>query len=204
MNSFNHIGVIILAAGGSSRLGRPKQLVKFEGKSLLQRIINEANQIQFGFRLVVLGWNQDSISSSLDLNGFEKLINENWQGGIGTSIKAGTTHALKMAPGLKHLLFLLSDQPLVTGTIIRLLCDSHLENRVGVTACRYGGNIGVPAIFPKGYFSSLTSLNGDQGAKKIILNNQKDTQFIEFPDGAFDIDTPEDLKKLLSLNKTLK
>lgn len=205
MSGLENVGVIILAAGSSSRLGQPKQLVEYAGKSLLQRMIDEANKMKFGVRLVVSGGNSEIIFRKIKLHQFERVENQNWLEGIGSSIKVGTERALEINPGLEHLLILLSDQPYVSTDVIRSLCNAQLATRTGITASRYGSVVGVPAILSKSYFQDLLALHGDQGAKKIIQQAETNVHLIDFPNGEIDIDTPADLQKLNDeLNKMLK
>lgn len=204
MNNSEEIGVIILAAGSSSRLGKPKQLVNFGGKSLLQHVVDEASSCVFTNRLIVYGSSGEAIISSLDLRDFTPVENPDWSEGIGSSIRIGTARAKEMNPSLKHLMFLLSDQPFLTHSIIRRLIDQHSQKKAGITASVYDSCIGVPVIFSQSYFKDLLALKGDQGAKKIILEAENDLQVIDFPMGGFDIDTPDDLRKIEEIEKIEK
>ncbi len=204
MTGISDMGVLILAAGSSSRLGQPKQLISFGGRSLLQRVIDEADQYLFNPKVLMLGAKDELIYSKLKLGGFSHLTNEQWQDGMGTSIQKGSQHALKLFPDLQHLMILLSDQPFVTGEVMDKLMESHLGNQQGITASQYGENIGVPAIFSKPFFEHLLALSGDQGAKKIMLDAGEDLYLVDFPKGEFDIDTPADVQRLAQLDKTLK
>lgn len=198
------IGVVILAAGSSSRLGQPKQLVQYEGKSLLQRTIDESHSSNFIFRAIVHGYRGEAIISSLDLKDFTPVENPGWAEGIASSIRAGIDHALTVIPDLGHLMFLLSDQPFINSAVLQRLVRAHSQNNKGITVSRYDGDIGVPAIFSKAYFPELQALKGDQGAKKIILQAKADSQIVDFPKGEFDIDTPADMLELEKLNVTRK
>jgi len=91
------------------------------------------------------------------------------------------------------------DQPLLTETVFKNLIHTHHKSHKGIILSKYKAGNGIPSFFHRKYLQELTELKGDDGAKKIVKDNLKDVSFINFPDGNFDIDTPKDLKKLVSL-----
>lgn len=190
-----NIAVIILAAGSSSRLGQPKQLVSFGQKTLLQHALDVGSSFGFCSKLLVLGAKHSEIGHAVSTAGFKIIHNADWQEGIGSSIRAGMEHLLK-TPDVEHVLFLLADQPFVSEKLIETLLKSHKNE---ITACSYKGQVGVPAIFSRNYFSYLTSLSGDKGAKRVIKSHLSDTTIVDFEMGYFDIDTRVDLEKLEAL-----
>lgn len=190
------IGVIVLAAGASRRLGFPKQLVEFKGKPLLQHSIDVAELFEFDCRILMLGSNAEKIKKELDIGNFTIIINEKWELGMGTSISKGVSAALHAKSDLKHILILLSDQPFVTKEKIQELIRVQLENKKPATFSEYAGEVGVPAIFSKETFSELMSLKKDQGAKKLILDEKISFETIKFEGGNFDVDTAEDVEQL--------
>lgn len=196
MNEKPGIGVIILAAGSSSRLGYPKQLVKFKGKSLLQNCIDMAESLKFDPEILVLGARAEKIQKTINLRNFEVVLNETWEEGMGTSISKGISEALLTNKKPEHILILLSDQPFVTGENIQELIKIHLKNNKQATFSKYSGDVGVPAIFSKEIFTILEELKGDQGAKKPIIQHRIEYKTVQFEDGNFDVDTPEDVEKL--------
>ncbi len=200
MTAPTNIGVVILAAGSSSRLGHPKQLVEFQNKTLLQHVIDAAVPFKFMPSVLVLGAHADEIRKSTDLNNFTVLHNDNWSEGIASSIRLGVSESITLNNSLNGILFLLSDQPFVTTELVERLIQNHTEGNQPITACVYKENTGVPAIFGRNFFSQLTDLKGDVGAKKIIAQNSDRINPIVFEDGSFDVDTAEDHKRLL--NKT--
>jgi len=191
-------GVIILAAGSSSRLGQPKQLVKFRGKTLLQQTIDHADNFDFSPKILVLGANQDQITEQISLKNFQPVFNKGWNEGIASSLRVGITKAKILNTEIEHILILLSDQPFVSEELIKKLLESHSSVSNGITACKYGEAIGVPAIFSSHFFPDLLALEGDQGARKLIMKSQSEINIVPFLDGYFDVDTPEDLDKLES------
>jgi len=188
-------GLIILAAGTSSRLGRPKQLLEYKGKPLLQHAIDIAGQFEWGAGVLVLGANARRIEQKIDPKGLDLIRNEKWEEGIASSIRLGLSHLREKKSDLHHALFLLSDQPYLTVEVLRLLLSVHEENK-SITACKYQGQIGVPVILSHAFFNDLMQLEGDQGAKKIVMNNFDTTSTIPFEGGEVDVDTEEDVKHL--------
>lgn len=192
------IGVIILAAGSSSRLGHPKQLVRFKGKPLLQLVIELADFFHFDSKILVLGANYKEIKENIDPGNFEIIINENWEKGMSSSIKKGLAASLK-SEDLDHLLMLLSDQPLVTRENIEELLICQLTGPHKATFSEYNGEVGVPAVFSRELFSELNELEGDHGAKKLISQNNFKT--VKLANGSFDVDTFGDIEKLKELER---
>lgn len=190
------IGVIVLAAGASRRLGFPKQLVEFKGKPLLQHSMDVAESLEFECRILMLGSNAETIKKELDIGKFTIIINEKWELGMGTSISKGVSAALNAKSDLEHILILLSDQPFVTKEKIQELIREQLENKSPATFSEYAGEVGVPAIFSKETFSELMSLKKDQGAKKLILDEKLSFETIKFEGGNFDVDTAKDVELL--------
>lgn len=190
------IGVIILAAGSSSRLGYPKQLVEFKGISILQRSIDVVESLEFNPKILVLGAKEDEIRKKINRRNFEIAINKNWEEGMGASIRKGISEALKLEKKLEHILILLSDQPLVTKDKIEELIDIQLKSKQQGTFSEYAGEPGVPAIFSREIFSELKKLKGDQGAKKLIYNADFQFGTVKFENGNFDVDTPADVELL--------
>lgn len=201
MNIHENMGAVILAAGSSSRLGRPKQLVNFKGKPLLQHTIDCIDDFEFNPSLLVLGANRDEILANTNTQSNTVVINDDWSEGIASSIRKGLKKSLELNPSMKQILYLLSDQPYVSSDIIQRLIDSHFTGSHTITACTYNNNIGVPAIFDESLFPKLMTLKGDTGAKKIMMQHRRDVQIISFDEGAFDVDTEEDVEKLFTSNQ---
>lgn len=197
MKRTDHIGVVVLAAGASSRLGEPKQLVKFRGKPLLQHVLDQARPVSFASYVLVLGASAGEIRSVIDPENFDVALNEDWAEGIAGSIRKGLDRSLAICPELEHILFLLSDQPFVSSRLIRELALVHVRSGKKITACRYGDTTGVPAIFSKAVFPELLSLHGDRGANRLIDQYRDEVAVVPFESGSFDVDTPEDYRKLL-------
>jgi molybdenum cofactor cytidylyltransferase len=194
------IAAIVLAAGGSSRLGQPKQLLRFQGQSLIRRVTEAAAEAGCSPIIVVTGTEPDSIV--LELQGLPALFvsNPNWQRGIGTSIRAGVQHLAAHSPETDAALILACDQPHVDRETLRALIELRAADKQPIVACAYDGTLGIPALFDRSFFNQLCALKVD-GAKKIIEANRGVTSRLDFPAGAIDIDTMEDYERLLGSDK---
>jgi len=195
------IGVVILAAGSSSRLGYAKQLVEFKGKSLLQHAIDVSDLLEFETKVLVLGARKDKIESEIDLKEFEVVMNENWEEGMSSSIRKGVLRSQESENDLDHILILLSDQPFVSKERIEELIQVQLDKNSQATFSEYAGIIGVPAIFSAEVFYDLKELKGDQGAKKLTHDQNLEFEIVKFEMGNFDVDTAEDVELLKKMEE---
>ena len=197
MSSKSSIGLVILAAGASRRLGRPKQLLDYQDTTLLQRVIDLANNIDFPSKLLVLGAYSDKISDKINAQDLEIVINPDWEEGIASSVRVGLSRIKENHPSIKHVLFLLSDQPYLTTNHLEKLVSKHRDDQACITGSYYANQVGVPVIFSHHYFDELLLLKGDQGAKKIVMKHSESTQSIPFKHGEIDIDTEKDYLRLI-------
>ena len=188
-------GVILLAAGSSSRLGRPKQLINYQGKTLLQHSIEAAHHSAADVLIVVLGCNADLIQTHIESKEVSVLVHAHWKDGMSSSMQCGLRHLIETRQ-VDQVVLMLCDQPFVhQGLLDQLMLDKQTSGK-GIIACSYAGTVGVPALFDHKYFSELLALKGTEGAKKVILNHQEDTFLVDFPLGAVDLDTEEDVQKV--------
>jgi len=196
MDSDPAIGTVILAAGESSRLGQAKQLVSFRGASLLRRATEHALALAAGPVAVVLGARTEEIRPALD--GLDLLVVENpaWRQGMGTSLSTGLQELLRTSPDVHGVLIMLCDQPLVTESALRALCDAYRAGGNRITASGYAGAVGVPAIFARSLFPELLALEGGMGARTIIQRHRDSVRVVPIPEAALDVDTAEDLAEL--------
>ncbi len=193
-------GIIILAAGASKRLGTPKQQLPFQNKSLLQNVVHAARQCDMP-TVVVLGAFATQIREQLVSEKVHTVVNPNWPAGMGGSIHTGLQHLLRIAPHVSNALLLLCDQPFITTALLEEMFALKDSSGKPMVACTYGDSTGTPALFGKSFFPQLLALNGQEGAKKILLQHREQVATVDFPQGAVDIDTSGDYEQLLTSTK---
>lgn len=176
------VGAVVLAAGASTRLGQPKQLLTLGGETLLKRAVLVAREAGCSPVVVVLGASAASIQAVCDLGNAVIVMNEDWAEGMGSSVRVGVT-ALRDVDGC---VVMTCDIPAVTAAHLQLLMATG-----EVTASCYAGRPGVPAYFPVSALPSLMELRGDAGAKSLL----RSARLVELVGGELDIDTVEDLKR---------
>lgn len=178
-------GAVILAAGSSTRLREPKQLVAIGRENLLERSVRIAAQAGC-LPVVVLGFSAELIRKRCNLIGSAVAINEDWEEGMGTSIGVGIRSLLDVDGAL----VMTCDMPAVTA--------SHLQELMmtgETTASLYAGRRGVPAYFPKSMFPLLVELQGDIGAKDLLQS----ARMVDLPGGELDVDTVQDVNQAREL-----
>jgi molybdenum cofactor cytidylyltransferase len=189
------IAAIILAAGASTRMGYPKQLLPFQGQSLLRAIAKTAVSANFAPVIVVLG---ASIAQTrlevIDLP-VQIVENQDWQRGMGASIRCGM-QALPLK--IDAVTLLLCDQPFVSPQLLHNLKSLYSTTHQPIIASAYQDAIGVPALFDFTLFSELAQLDQLEGAKTIIQRHLNAVATIDFPQGAIDIDTPDHYQHILN------
>ncbi len=184
--------ILLLAAGMSRRLGRPKQLLNFEGESLLKRTATRALQSKIGAVYVVTGAEKNKIDMELSGLQVEIIENKEWEEGMASSIRTGLQAAITKNPSIDGILILVCDQPEVTADLLRKLMALQAESGAAVAASAYGGISGTPAVFHSSLFHELMTLSGDTGARKIMHRHSADLVQLPFEAGAQDIDTESD------------
>lgn len=199
MKQVGNIGVVILAAGGSTRLGRPKQLVRFKGKPLLQHVIDAVVELGCNPNVLVLGGNHEQVQDKIDPKGCKVALNPHWRNGIASSMQVGFEQILSNERKIDHIMFVLSDQPFLEVSQLKRLVKTHLSGKRMATYSEYDGVFGVPAIFSQAAFPFLKTLKGDQGAKKLTSMKGFEFETEPFEKGLFDIDTEEDVAKLKTM-----
>jgi molybdenum cofactor cytidylyltransferase len=190
------VGAIILAAGSSSRLGRPKQTIVFEGVTLLRRSVAAARDAGCSPVLVVTGAYANRARQELTGLEVHELFNPGWEDGMSSSIAGGIGELSRLSPDAPAAVLMVCDQPYVTAETIGNLLKFGCNNRHPIIASAYDNTFGVPAWFSKELFDELGNLVGSSGAKDIIRKYQNRAAFLPFERGAVDVDTPEDLIKL--------
>ena len=200
----NDFAIIVLAAGQSARLGQMKQLITLKEKSLvvvqLERALKVTEQVY-----CVLGFNASEVQDHIDHLPIHTIINRKWSDGMASSIAAGVK---ALAPEIKAVMIVLVDQWQVSSADLQRH-QSYWRNNpaaivvaqaVKTTASSASEKIGPPVIFPRCYFSQLTQLSGNQGAKPLLTKYQTELLKVSLVHGFIDIDTPEQLN---TMNKIL-
>jgi CTP:molybdopterin cytidylyltransferase MocA len=189
------IAAIVLAAGASTRLGQPKQLVEFFGERLLERAVRIAGEAGCQPVIVVLGASAQEIRKSLRAepgNGVAFVFNHAWAEGMASSIRAGVG---SLPPEVAGTVILTCDQPSVTPEHLKSLIDRDPE---ATTASAYAGRRGVPAYFPRSVFAELERIVGENGARSLLAG----AATVALEGGEFDLDTPDDLRILRRMKRS--
>lgn len=191
--------VVVLAAGGSSRLGSPKQLMRLEGEPLVCRAARLARESGARSVVVVTGASGEAVAEALGDARVRIAFNAGWAEGPGTSLRTGIEALLSdgSRPRDERVVLMLCDQPFVTPEHLRALAE-HVARGHPTAASAYGGDkgFGVPAAFAAELLPELLSLDGHQGAKAVLMRHQEHLALVPFPEGLLDVDTPADVERL--------
>ena len=190
-NAMN-VGAVILAAGSSSRMGRPKQTLQLQGMSLLRRAVIAALDATCDPVVVVTGANAELSRRELDHLDVREAFNPNWEAWMGSSVRAGIEALISINAGIAAAVLLLCDQPHVTSGVVSRLLAAYQTSGRPITASTYGESFGVPALFSRTVFTELMQLTGSSGAKEVIKRHASESHFLPFPEGEVDVDTPDD------------
>jgi molybdenum cofactor cytidylyltransferase len=190
--------VVIVAAGESKRLGTPKQLLPYQGGTLLNRLIANLKQATDFPIFLILGASSEKIIKEISATDFSITINENWQEGMASSIRLGIQVAQKNVPNLEGIMLVVCDQPFIAVANIQALIKLQKNSNLPIAASYYANILGTPALFHKSVFPDLLKLSGDVGAKNIIQQRGTEVAKLHFEEGLVDIDTPEDYQQLLA------
>jgi molybdenum cofactor cytidylyltransferase len=188
------IAAVVLAAGGSRRMGTPKQLLRYRGRSLLHAAAESACSVADGPVIVVLGASADA--SEIEVAGLPVVTvrNPSWQRGIGSSIRTGI--AVLSDEQVDAVLLMTIDQPLADSDILHALAAGFREGGVAICAAAYAGTLGTPALFARSKFADLLKLCDSEGAKQLLLS-EPNVGRVPFPGGEADVDTPDEYQRLL-------
>lgn len=195
MKSFEKYGIIILAAGSSSRLGRPKQLLSFHGQNLLENTITVARGTGIPNIVVVLGSEAQLIKENTNNFGVAMVYNPDWEDGMSSSIKCGLSYLLQDDNEIEGVILSVCDQPYLTEVVFSGLLETALRTGKDIVASSYADTLGVPAFVSKNRFQELRALNGHQGAK-VLFEDKENLAIVAFEKGNVDIDTSEEYDRL--------
>jgi molybdenum cofactor cytidylyltransferase len=176
-------------------MGSAKQLLIFQGKTLLRRAIEAAVNAGCSPVVVVLGSDAGRMREEVDASIASFTINSHWEKGMGGSIRAGIEQVEHLGKA-DAVLITLCDQPFVDAIVIRKMVDAHRESSGSIAAASYGGSPGAPAIFPRKYFRALRELPVTGGAKQLLVSHAAAVNLIDIGAAQFDIDTPDDYQNL--------
>lgn len=210
------IGAIILAAGRSTRmqaLGAPKLLLPLGGRPLLTYAVAAASASRAAPLIVVLGNAADRAQAALDdwvaTSGaaaprWQTVINPDFAQGMAGSLRVGITTLMSVAPGVRGMLIMLADQPLVTSSQIDTLLAEVGATPEAIIAASYDGQRGHPIYFPAALFGELLAVTGDEGGRSVIARHPDLLRLIPIadPDAALDVDRPEDYARIIALFAT--
>ncbi|MBX7233765.1 MAG: putative selenium-dependent hydroxylase accessory protein YqeC [Caldilineales bacterium] len=192
--SFGKIAVIVLAAGGSSRFGSPKQLLDWGGQPLLRHVVLQALAAPCQQVIVVLGAAAERIAPELAGLPVELVANPVWEQGQSTSMQAGLRAC---RPETQAALFVLGDQPTLPPALLRQLIAAHRRSRPAIVAPRHQGRRGNPVLFDRRCFPDLLAVGGDAGGRAIFERYQGQIAWLEAgPEVLADVDRPEDVAGL--------
>jgi len=187
------LSILIPAAGASRRLGQPKQLVLYQGKSLILRAIENAQSLSPGEIIVVTGANANAVKKVVQKTSAVCVHNPDWAGGMGASIAVGAATADKDAAGL---MILLCDQWRLKREDLQSLAEIWQADTSRIVCAETEGWCGPPVIFPSPCFAALRNLQGDGGAHSILAANSRLLTPVPMNNAASDLDTPAQLNAL--------
>lgn len=195
---YENLAGLLLAAGGSSRLGQPKQLCVWQGQTLVERAADVLLPLCGGGVTVVTGAESAAVERVLGQRRLNIVENRGWQSGMAGSLASGVASAAEA--GADGVLVMLCDQPLITFDDLARLADAWKNHPVSPAAASYSGVIGVPAIIPLNLLL-IADLSEAEGGARGLLRHREDVRAVDMPNAALDIDTPTDLQTLTN-NKT--
>jgi len=189
----------VLAAGGSTRLGIPKQLIEFRGEPLVRRAARSAADAGAAPVIVVVG--ATAADTILALNGLpltSTVFNERWREGLASSLVTGIRELQRLDARVDGVLLVMADQPLVDAAALRRLLAAFAEG-ARLAAAEYSGTTGVPAVIGREHLDSLLALEGDAGAGRWLRKKDRAVRRVPLPEAALDVDTTEDAALLATL-----
>lgn len=191
------VAAVILAAGGSTRLGQPKQLLDWGGRPLLAHVADVALLARLGPVVAVLGCQAGEAREALGARPVQTVMNWRWQAGLSSSLQVGLA---ALPPEIEAAIFLQCDQPLVTANLLRSLISRFEETGRPIVYPEHGGRRGTPVLFARSLFSELAGVSGDEGGRAVIVRHPDEVATVEVsdPDMLSDIDTPDEYERLLA------
>lgn len=197
MTSF-HIGAVILAAGASTRMSQPKQLLPVGGKSLLRHVADTVLASPAWPVVIVLGAHAEAIRPEVARLPVLLVENPGWAEGLASSIRTGMGVLESFSQSLEAALLVLCDQPGLSPAAIIRLMDTHRRTGRAIVAAQYGGHPGPPVLFARSHFHELLELRGPGGARPLLVRHADQLATVDLPELAADLDTPADYRTFLA------
>jgi molybdenum cofactor cytidylyltransferase len=195
-----NVVAVILAAGGSRRFGRAKQLAAAGGMPLLLLSVAAARASRCRRVMVVLGSDRERIEAILPA-GLEIVYNPEWKEGMASSIRAAVRALAAGDTPADAVLLMACDQPHVSGEVLDRILGARENAGTSLAACEYDGSPGIPALFAREHFPELLQLGGDRGARSVLLGHPDRVARVPWEGGAVDIDTPGDMEAYRRYNR---
>lgn len=187
------IAAVVLAAGTSSRMGRPKQTVRVGGVPMLERVLKNYRESRVERVVVVIGGHADEVRSAVSFRDEVVVANPRFAEGMSSSLRLGIRHVGDADAAI----IALGDQPFVRTSTINRIVSAYESWGARIVVPTYRGDRGNPVLFDRALFPQLGRIRGDVGAKSVVQRNAKDVLEVEVRDGGIlaDIDTPSDLEQ---------
>ena len=196
-----HLGAIILAAGASTRMGQPKQLLRIDGRTLLRRTVDAVLASPAWPVVIVLGSGAAGIRPEIARLPVLVVENGAWEEGLASSIRAGVRVLASFSLSLDAALLVLCDQPNLSPEAIARLAAGFEDGKT-IVAARYGDHSGPPALFARSHFQELMELGGPGGARPLLVRHAAALATVPLPELAVDLDTPEDYTRFQRMLET--
>jgi len=189
------IAAVVLAAGASSRMGEPKQLMPVGGRPMVRRVTEAVCAAGLGQVIVVVGAHAGAVQQAVDELPVETVVNANWIEGMSSSLRAGV---LALRPEIRAVVIVLADQPALTPDLLRALAVCYQKTGSQIVAPYYGGQRGNPVLFDRALFPELLALGGDRGARELLVRREQEIERVETNDPMLlaDVDTREDYQAI--------
>lgn len=192
------VAIVILAAGASTRMGVPKQLLRHRGLTLVRHAVEAALGSTCRPVVIVLGANAEKIQPEVEGLSVQIVPNPHWAKGLGSSIRAGIEALASAADPPEAVVLALCDQPCVASEDIQALVSAYRSTGRPIIASQYAGTLGVPALFAQSILPELLQLAGDAGARQVIQRHLATVWPVPCPHAAVDLDTLEDYNAIHS------
>ncbi len=191
------VATVVLAAGGSRRMGSPKQLLRIDGITLVRRAAETALASRCQGVYVIVGASTEAVRREVSELSLDVIENPNWEEGLAGSIRVGIEAVQAGRPEFDAAILAPVDQPRIHPALLDRLIEVFEGGDREIVACTYAETFGAPALFSRRHFADLSRLSGDRGAKSVLQAREAEVARVPFPEGATDLDTPEDYQKFL-------